>query len=181
MKNVLKYSIAAALLATSGTAIAGSNDGRWQVKALGSFVLPDGKITEVQLDGVGLPAGTQTEADDNFVPTVAIEYFVTPNISLETICCVTQHDVTGTGPLAGAGLVSNANIIPATLTAKYHIETGSGLETTNCPRWMVRWSSRVSALGSTPNSSCITSRQRLNWARAAYRWPSRQLTRMAVR
>ena len=128
MKNVLKYSIAAALLATSGTAIAGSNDGKWQVKALGSFVLPDGKITEVQLDGIGLPAGTQTEADDNFVPTVAIEYFVTPNISLETICCVTQHDVTGTGPLAGAGLVSNANIIPATLTAKYHIETGSGFK-----------------------------------------------------
>ncbi|PHR15289.1 MAG: hypothetical protein COA41_16855 [Sphingopyxis sp.] len=128
MKNTLKLAVAAASLAMSGTAVAGSGDGKIQVKVLGTLVAPDGKITSVELDNIGLPAGTQTEADDNFVPTIAAEYFFTPNISLETICCVTQHDVTGTGPLNGAGLVSNANIIPATLTAKYHLVTGSGFK-----------------------------------------------------
>jgi outer membrane protein len=36
--------------------------------------------------------------------------------------------VTGTGPLAGAGLVSNANIVPATLTAKYHFGAAGGVQ-----------------------------------------------------
>tara|TARA_R110002020_G_scaffold106578_3_gene248028 strand:- start:178 stop:852 length:675 start_codon:yes stop_codon:yes gene_type:complete len=128
MKNTLKLAVAAAALAMSGAASAGSTDGKLQIKVLGTLVAPDGKITSVELDNIGLPAGTQTEADDKFVPTIAAEYFFTPNISLETICCVTQHDVTGTGPLAGAGLVADANIIPATLTAKYHIVTGSGFK-----------------------------------------------------
>lgn len=128
MKNTLKLAAAVAALAMSGAALAGSNDGKIQVKAMGTLVAPNGKITSVELDSIGLPAGTQTKADDNFVPTIAAEYFFTPNISLETICCVTQHDVTGTGPLAGAGLVSDANIIPATLTAKYHLVTGTGFK-----------------------------------------------------
>jgi len=71
---------------------------------------------------VGLPAGTQTKANDNdnVVPTVAIEYFFSPNVSLETICCVTQHDVDGTTGLPGAELVADAQISPAILTLKYH-------------------------------------------------------------
>lgn len=129
MRNILKLTAAAAVLAMSTTAaMAGSSDGEIQIKAMATLVAPDGKITAVELDSIGLPAGTQTKADDNFVPTIAAEYFFTPNISLETICCVTQHDVTGTGPLAGAGLVSDANIIPATLTAKYHFGDGIGFK-----------------------------------------------------
>jgi len=111
-----------AMLAAAAPAQA--EEGKWQVKLLGTAVLPDGKITDVNKDLVGLPANLQTEANDNYVPTVAIEYFFTPNISVETICCVTQHDVDGTTGLPGAELVSNAKIIPATLTLKYHIDAG---------------------------------------------------------
>lgn len=118
--SLAALAIAAASLSTALPAAA-ETDGSLQVKLLGTAVLPDGAISDVELDTLNLPAGTQTRADDNYVPTLAIEYFVSPNISLETICCVTQHDVVGTGPLAGAGLVSNANIVPATLTAKYHL------------------------------------------------------------
>jgi outer membrane protein len=94
--------------------------GDFQVKLFGTMVDPDGAIDDVELDAIGLPAGTDTRADTNYVPTIAAEYFVSPNISLETICCVTQHDVVGTGPLAGAGLVANANIVPATISVKFH-------------------------------------------------------------
>lgn len=128
MRNVFKICVSVVILGLSGTAVAGSSDGKIQVKAMGTLVAPNGKITSVELDNIGLPAGTQTEADDNFIPTLAVEYFFTPNISVETICCLTQHDVTGVGPLNGAGLVSNANIIPATLTAKYHFGDGSGFK-----------------------------------------------------
>lgn len=117
---LLSVATALAMAFAAAPAMAGSPDGTLQVKLLGTAVLPDGKITEVLVDGIGLPAGSQTYADDSYVPTIAIEYFVTPQISIETICCVTQHDVNGRGALAGAGLVSNANIVPATLTAKYH-------------------------------------------------------------
>jgi outer membrane protein len=126
--SLLLKTIAVAALCAPLPAIAGSSDGKVQVKLLGTAVLPDGKITDVKTDLIGLPAGTQTKADDNVVPTLAIEYFVAPNFSLETICCVTQHDVTGTGPLAGAGLVSNANIVPATLTAKYRFGDAGGVQ-----------------------------------------------------
>lgn len=120
-----------AMVAAAGfaaPACAQDEPGRIQVKLMGSAVLPDGEISEVLVDRIGLPAGTQTAADDNYVPTLAIEYFVTPDISLETICCVTQHDVEGRGGLAGAGLVSNANVVPATLTLKYHFGEAGGVQ-----------------------------------------------------
>jgi len=115
---------AALALAAAMPAQAAEPEGGIQVKLLGSAVLPDGKIEQVNTDLVGLPANTQTRANDNFVPTVAIEYFFTPAISLETICCVTQHDVDGTTGLPGAELVSNARLIPATFTLKYHLNPG---------------------------------------------------------
>lgn len=122
-----KFAALFALLSTVGfasPALAGDGQGKLQVKVLGSAVLPDGKIKSVNTDLVGLPAGTQTKANDNVVPTIAIEYFFTPNVSVETICCMTQHDVDGTSGLPGAELVSNAKLIPATATLKYHLDAG---------------------------------------------------------
>jgi outer membrane protein len=119
MKALLAGGLTAlALLATP--AAAQNTDGKLQIKVLGTGVLPDGKITSVNTDIVGLPADTQTEANDNFVPTIAIEYFFTDQFSIETICCMTQHDVDAVSGLPGAELVSNARLIPATFTAKYH-------------------------------------------------------------
>ena len=102
-----------------------NSDGKVQVKLLGSYVIPDGKITAVNEDIVGLPDTLQTEANENFVPTLAVEYFVSPNFSVETICCMTQHDVDAVSGLPNAELVSDAKLIPATLTAKYHLDAGA--------------------------------------------------------
>jgi outer membrane protein len=96
-----------------------------QIKVLGTAVLPDGKITDINVNLPGLPATTQTKANDNFVPTIAVEYFVTDNVSIETIAGVTQHDVDATAGLpVGAELVSDALLLPATVTAKYHFDLG---------------------------------------------------------
>jgi outer membrane protein len=119
--------LAAALAATTflaAPAHAGSPEGKLQVKLLGTAVLPDGEIEEVTTDLIGLPAGTQTEASDNYVPTIAIEYFLSPSVSVETICCVTQHDVDAVSGLPGAELVANARLVPATVTLKYHLNAG---------------------------------------------------------
>ncbi|HEV7314136.1 OmpW/AlkL family protein [Sphingopyxis sp.] len=125
-KQTLSLAALAVALALPGQAFAKAGD--VQVKLLGTLVAPDGKIKDVKIDRIGLPAGTQTKADDNMVPTIAVEYFVADNISLETIAGVTQHDVDGRGALAGAGLVSDAKIVPATLTLKYHFGKDGGVQ-----------------------------------------------------
>lgn len=125
---------AATLAALASTALvaapahARSTEGKWQIKVLGSAVLPDGKISRVDKDLIGLPAGSQTKASDNGVPTLAVEYFFTKNISAETICCTSAHHVTGAGPLAGAAIVDHAILIPATLTLKYHLPLPGGIK-----------------------------------------------------
>ena len=124
MRMISALLACAAIAGISAPASAEGDSGKWQVKLMGTAVLPDGKIDKVNTDLVGLPATLQTKASDNFVPTLAIEYFFTPAVSLETICCVTEHHVTGTTGLPGAGLVSKAHLIPATFTLKYHLNAG---------------------------------------------------------
>jgi outer membrane protein len=126
MKTLLMLGGAAMMLAAT-PAMAQDDDraGDIQVKLLATAVLPDGKITDINVNLPGLPASLQTKANDNVTPTIAIEYFVTNNISIETIAGMTQHDVDTTAGLpAGAELVSNAKLIPATVTAKYHFDLG---------------------------------------------------------
>lgn len=123
--KMLMAGAALAAIGVTGTAAnAQGQNGKWQVKLLGTAVLPDGKISKVKVDNAGLPAGTQAKANDNVVPTLAVEYFFSPNFSVETICCLTQHDVDGAGALAGTELVSNVKILPATVSFKAHMPLG---------------------------------------------------------
>lgn len=117
------FALVSALIMTAAPATA-QEAGDIQVKIVASAVLTDGELDEVTFDSVGLPAGAQTESNDNFVPTLAVEYFVSPNFSIETICCTTEHDVDGVGTAAGAELVSDALLLPATVTLKYHLNPG---------------------------------------------------------
>lgn len=133
MKKVLGKALGAAALALAFASPALAADeapaGKWQVKVLATSVLADGKITAVRKDLIGLPAGAQTDSSNNsFTPTLAIEYFALPNVSVETICCFTAHHVTGAGSLAGAALVDHALILPATVTAKYHLTLPGGIK-----------------------------------------------------
>ncbi len=124
MKFILTSACAALALAASPVA-AQDRAGDVQIKVVATGVLPDGEIDEVNVDLVGLPAGTDTKASDNYVPTIAIEYFVTDNFSIETIAGTTQHDVdTVSGFPAGTELVSDALLLPATVTAKAHFDAG---------------------------------------------------------
>lgn len=127
-----KLTLAAALAAATmlaAPAWAGSDEGKIQIKVLATGVLPDGKIDTINsvIPSVAsaLGANPDTKANDVVVPTVAIEYYFSKNVSLETICCVTKHKVTGTGSIAGAPLIKDALFIPATFTLKYHMPLGA--------------------------------------------------------
>lgn len=124
MKHIL--AAASAAIALAATPAAGQDrGGDIQLKVLGTAVLPDGKIEQVNVDEVGLPAGTDTRASDNYVPTIAVEYFFTDTVSVETIAGTTQHDVDAVSGFApGTELVSDALLLPATVTAKAHLDAG---------------------------------------------------------
>lgn len=128
MKQLIAATVALAAATLAMPALAGSPDGKIQVKAFATGVLPDGKITSIKTDRIGLPATAQTKASDTVVPTVAVEYFLSPSFSVETICCVIPHDVTGRAGLNGAKLIKSAIILPATVTAKYHLITGTAIK-----------------------------------------------------
>lgn len=125
--QIISSAAIAAALMLPAAAQAGAPDGKVQLKLLGTAVLPNGGIDKVEKTSLALPAGTDTKASDNYVPTIAIEYFVTPSVSLETICCTTAHHVDGAGAIAGVNhLIDKALIVPATVTLKYHV-TGLGV------------------------------------------------------
>lgn len=114
--------------AMADTASSDHSQGKFEVKLLATAVLPSGSLNHINInDGVvtgALATNPGTTASNNIVPTVSIEYYFTKNISLETICCFTKHTVSGTGSLAGAELVKDAMVIPATFTLKYHLPMG---------------------------------------------------------
>ena len=133
-RSVTTATLAAAaaltLVAFAGTAHAedAAYTGHWQFKVLATAVLPSGSIKDVVTDPLKLTTtgplvGLATTANNNVTPTVAVEYFLTPNISVETIAGISSHHVSATAPagLAGVGLVDHAQVIPFTLTAKYHL------------------------------------------------------------
>ena len=125
MKSKFIWAAGAAALAMLAAPVQAQEvAGKLQVKVLGTAVLPDGKITKVLNNAAGVPAGTQAYATDNVVPTLAVEYFFSPNFSVETICCLTAHHVNGAGALAGTNLVRTVKILPATLTLKAHMPLG---------------------------------------------------------
>lgn len=131
MRKAFALALFAAATALSQPALA-QEAGTIQVKVLGTAVLADGKIKSVEggtLAATVRGLGVKADANDNYVPTVAIEYFVNPNISVETICCTTAHSVDATAPaaLAGANLVDKIHIIPATVTLKYHLGEAGGV------------------------------------------------------
>lgn len=136
MRKTMMLAALAAATAITTPAMAGSPDGKIQVKVLGTAVLPDGGIDKIKYIDSGL-AGTlttlgvsdvDTKANDNVVPTLAIEYFFNKNVSVETICCFTQHHVNGAADLAGTNLVNHVLILPATVTAKYHLDMGGPIK-----------------------------------------------------
>ena len=63
--NLLIGAAAFAMLASPAPTLAQDNQGKLQIKLLGTAVLPDGKITKVLNNAAGVPAGTQSYANES--------------------------------------------------------------------------------------------------------------------
>ncbi len=85
------------------------NAGDVFVRLRGVAVLPDSKSS-------GTPGVT---AGDSFIPEADISYFLTKNIAVEAICCVTKHDVKLNG-----NKIASTTLFPPTVMLQYHFDMG---------------------------------------------------------
>ena len=102
----------------------------WQIRVRALGVLPDSSGKIYDTNGTLLRAGQQipnagVKASDSVVPELDISYFFTKNIAVEAICCVTPHDVKGTGILSGLD-IGRTLLFPPTVLLQYHfVELGA--------------------------------------------------------
>ena len=86
------------------------NAGDIFVRLRGEAVLPDTKSTG---------SVTNLKANDTAIPEADISYFLTKNIAIETICCVTPHQID-----AGSTKVGDTTMFPPTVLLQYHFDMG---------------------------------------------------------
>ncbi|MBC7161517.1 OmpW/AlkL family protein [Immundisolibacter sp.] len=75
----------------------------------------------------GAIPGSGAGLDSNITPELDFTYMLTPNWGLELILASSEHDVSGTGTLAGLGKLFDARTLPPTLTVQYHFNTNGGI------------------------------------------------------
>jgi len=83
-----------------------------QVKVGVSAVIPDESANTSVIGG-------DVDISDEYVPSLAIEYFFTENISAELLCCAAQHDVSAVQTALGTVDLGQITHFPPTVTLKY--------------------------------------------------------------
>jgi outer membrane protein len=86
-----------------------------RVRAMG--ILTDSSA-RVWAGGAPVPGGS-LKVSNAIVPAIDFSYFITRNIAVEAICCVSPHRIRGAGALAGAD-VGRTRVVSPTLTLQYH-------------------------------------------------------------
>ena len=84
------------------------NAGDIFVRLRGEAVLPDTKSTG---------DAPHLKANDTAIPEADISYFLTKNIAIETICCVSPHEITQNGTKIG-----DTTLFPPTVLLQYHFD-----------------------------------------------------------
>ncbi|MFT3728122.1 MAG: OmpW family outer membrane protein [Terricaulis sp.] len=112
MKNVVATCIAIAGLALAAPAQADDFQ-HWQIKLGVSGVLPNESASIS-------PIGGNVRISDEYVPSAQVEYFLTPNISAELLCCTARHDVGAVATAVGNVDLGKVSHFPPTVTLKYH-------------------------------------------------------------
>lgn len=124
----------------------------WLVRARASFLVMRDDIDNAHLTApINLPPanivngqlpGSGADITNQLIPELDVSYFLTNNIAVEVICCVTKHSVNATGALGnsinsavaaltgtGAGTeVASAWALPATILFQYHHDMGGGFK-----------------------------------------------------
>jgi outer membrane protein len=66
--------------------------------------------------------GGTVDISDEYVPTLNLEYFFTPDVSAELICCIAPHKVAAVNTALGRVNLGEITLFPPTVTLKKHFE-----------------------------------------------------------
>ena len=106
------------LLGGTLPAAAGSDDGNFQVRVLGTVVDPDTDAT-VKAGGLVIP-GADADVSTEVIPALTLSYYLSPNLALELFCCFAKHEIDGKGSISNLGEIADTWIFPPALTLQYH-------------------------------------------------------------
>jgi outer membrane protein W len=84
--------------------------------ALGAFILPAAGLSAGY--GAVVPGAT-TNISYSIIPELDVSYYLTKNIAIEAICCISHHHVQGAGTLFGSSL-ARTWVFPPSLILQYH-------------------------------------------------------------
>lgn len=109
---------------------AGSENGNFMVRVLGTVVDPDasGSVTDqagVVSGAVGHIPGSDADVSTEVIPALTLSYFLNQNFALELFCCFAKHQADAEGSIKGLGEVADTWIFPPAVTLQYHF-TGMG-------------------------------------------------------
>jgi len=122
--RILKSAAMAALALglTAGTAIADSfKQGDLIVRGRAIMLAPTADSNGIAPD---LLAGG-LEAQTSATPELDFTYMVTDNIGVELILATSKHSIDAVRGIAGVGRAAEAWLLPPTLLAQYHFDTGT--------------------------------------------------------
>ncbi|MBY6240883.1 OmpW family protein [Methylosinus sp. Sm6] len=105
----------------------------FQIRLRAAAVVPDSGSATVYdgqgggaLQALGLSAGrgsvvpgASTSISYSIIPELDVSYYLTKNIAIEAICCISRHHVQGIDTLFGASL-SRTWVFPPSLILQYH-------------------------------------------------------------
>lgn len=140
MRHFLKAAALASLLAATGAqaadlsgpaAVGGYKDGYaadwWGagdifIRLRGEAVLPQVSTGSWKVNGAGA-TGYDASITNSGIPELDISYFLTKNIAIEAICCVTPHTVDAKGVNGAAlGKIADTWLFPPTVLLQYHFD-----------------------------------------------------------
>ncbi len=99
------------------------NAGDIFVRLRGEAVIPQTSTNNWKVFGVPV-SGPDTPISTSGIPELDISYFLTKNIAIEAICCVSQHQIEGTGAISSFGKVGDVWLFPPTVLLQYHFDMG---------------------------------------------------------
>jgi outer membrane protein len=117
MRTILMAGVTAAVMALgmgAGAAQAAEGEGPWLVRARVIGVLPDASVSVPAIPGAGV------DISDRYVPELDISYFFAKNWAVETICCITPHDVTLKPTPTTTLDLGSTTLLPASFVLQYH-------------------------------------------------------------
>ncbi len=99
------------------------NAGDIFVRVRGEAVLPQTSTSDWKLNGkAGQLPGANASITNSGIPELDISYFLTKNIAVEAICCVTPHTINATGSIKGDGKIGDTWLFPPTVLLQYHFD-----------------------------------------------------------